>query len=93
MIIRLISENKIFEENTAKLKENINGLEKKFTEVTVKHQRTLNSIEKGEFNIEEFERLKSNCNALAIKCQAFDRENVSLRRSANKWKRKFTNLR
>jgi hypothetical protein len=89
----LLSENQILEETAGKTKEHISGLEKRLTELTAKHQRTLKYIERGEFTFEEFYRLKASQNSLIKKCETLDRENVSFRRTAEKWKKKFTKLR
>lgn len=84
----------MLEEVTAKTKEIVNELEKRITELTVKHQRALNFIEKDdEITFDEFERLRANQNVLLVKSQTLDRENESLRKSAEKWKKKFTKLR
>ncbi|KAK4002881.1 hypothetical protein OUZ56_004675 [Daphnia magna] len=92
--LRLLSENQVLEEVTAKTKEIVNELEKRITELTVKHQRALNFIEKDdEITFDEFERLRANQNVLLVKSQTLDRENESLRKSAEKWKKKFTKLR
>lgn len=87
------SEKKVLDETSIKTKEDLNELEKKLTELTVKHQRTLDSIDQGEFTVEQFDRLKVNQNSLIIKCQSLDRENASARKTAEKWKKKFNNLR
>ncbi|XP_057364979.1 progesterone-induced-blocking factor 1-like [Daphnia carinata] len=91
--LRLLSENRVLEEATTKTKEIVNGLEKRITELTVKHQRALNFIEKDEITFDEFERLRANQNVLLVKSQTIDRENESLRKSAEKWKKKFNKLR
>ncbi|KAI9562233.1 hypothetical protein GHT06_013198 [Daphnia sinensis] len=89
----LLSENQVLEEATAKAKEIVNELEKRITELTVKHQRALNFIEKDEITFDEFERLRANQNVLLVKSQTLDQENESLRKSADKWKKKFNKLR
>lgn len=90
---RLLSENKVLEENAAKAKETISGLESKLTELSDRHKQTLLCIENGEFTYEKFEQLKVNANSLDIKYQALGRENVLARKSAEKWRKKFTKLR
>lgn len=79
-------------ETAGKTKENVSGLEKRLTELTVRHQQTLKYIENGEFNFEEFYRLKASQNSLIIKCETLDRENASFQKTAAKWKKKFTKL-
>lgn len=76
-----------------KAKEKENCLEKRFTELTIKHQRTLNYIDNGEFTTEQFERLKANQTTLIKKCETLDRETTLSRKTAKKWKEKFMNLR
>ncbi len=89
----MLSENKIIEENEAKSKENADRFEKKFTELSAKYQQILKDIQKDEFTFEKFEHLKSTKNSLIVKCQTLDRESVSARKAAEKWKKKFTSLR
>ncbi|EFX79131.1 hypothetical protein DAPPUDRAFT_104583 [Daphnia pulex] len=83
----------ILEETSGKTKETVTGLEKRLTELTVKHQRVLKYIESGEFTFEEFNRLKASENSLIFKCETLGRENASFRKTAEKWKNKFTKLR
>lgn len=83
----------MLDEASAKTKEIVNRLEKRITELTVKHERALNFIEKDEITFDEFERLKATQNSFVAKSQTLDRENESLRKSTEKWKKKFTKLR
>ena len=90
---RLLSENKIIGETAGKSKENESSLERKLTELTAKHKRLLDGIEKDEFSFEQFEILNTNQKSLTLKCQTLSRENAASKRTIDKWKKKFTNLR
>ena len=87
------AENVILEETTTKLKKEVEEWANKWKELDGRFHQTVRKIDRREFTFEQFERLRTDHNLLKEQCGSLTRENNKNRKSADKWRKKFADLR
>ena len=81
------------EDAAAKAKHAASEWVTKWTDLNAQFQQLVRRIDRREFTFENYEELCISRDQLKEQCESLTRENREARRSADKWRKKFNNLR